>query len=456
MSKEKCTIHSLDSVWTEIDPITYSVLNNLMSYEYDVWLRSRWGRTKKKGVKRLLNKFSDQSYMMLTGYVDKCLDFLLRYEIPYEYSSDIKLLKYDEPHIDGITIRPYQDSLINNALEFGRGVIQAPTGSGKSIIIIGIMSAFSQENILFLVHTTDLVYQMKAHLEKYNMPCGVWTGKDKYLNRITVATVQAYKRIAREHSNLWDVIIIDEGHHVTSHTKGNYYEALSVSAAPCKLAFTATMPEKVEAKWALEGLIGPKIGELTMAEGTELGFLATPIIKMIGLESPVRMWGITDYNQAYNLGIVKNSTRNSHIAAEAELEMEKGGTVLILVTRIAHANEIQKNIKFHTEIIKGAVSKNERERIKSELKSGEIGCVIATVAWCEGVDIPNLTCVINAGGGKSEIQILQKIGRGLRKTKNKDSVLIVDFMDRGNKHLEKHSRTRKEVYGSQGWEVKND
>ena len=56
------------------------------------------------------------------------------------------------------------------------------------------------------------------------------------------------------------------------------------------------------------------------------------------------------------------------------------------------------------------------------LKSGKIQCVIATVSWVEGVDIPNLTCVINAGGGKSEIQTLQKIGRGLRKTETKDTV----------------------------------
>jgi len=451
---ELCKIQTLDSVWTVCNKVAADNLRNLLSYDSELWIDTRFGKKKKMIKKYLIEGRNSGEYYFLTGYINKCLSALDYWDIPYEYSSDLDTICFDDPHIDGITFRPYQLDLINTALEFGRGVIKAPTGSGKSYIILGIMSAFSEENILFLVHTTDLVYQMKDDLDKFGFDCGVWTGKDKFIGRITVATVQSYRKIAQEYTTHWDVIFVDEGHHVTKLNSGNYFTALALSAAPCKFATTATMPEKVEAKWALEGLIGPIIGELSMAEGAELGFLAEPNIRMVPVESPPNIWNLKNYQKSYTEGIVKNESRNVAIAAEAEMEMRKDGIVLILVTRIAHTTELQSMIEYPVEIIKGAVSKNERVRIKEELKAGKVRCVIATVAWVEGVDIPSLTCVINAAGGKSEIQTLQKIGRVLRKTETKNSVEIIDFHDIGNKFLEKHSRQRRNIYKTQGWKIK--
>ena len=75
--------------------------------------------------------------------------------------------------------------------------------------------------------------------------------------------------------------------------------------------------------------------------------------------------------------------------------------------------------------------------------------------------------VVNAGGGLSEKETLQKIGRGLRKAENKNTVKIIDFMDvrhterdpfgrqmsgEGGKHmLHKQSMTRWDIYVEQGW-----
>lgn len=458
---EICEIHTVDSVWTICNDAAANNLRNLLSYEDNIWIPGRFGKRKKIIKKYLIDGIRKDENQFLTGYVTMCLDYLDKHNILYKYESDIPAVEFDEPYIDGITFRPYQLQLINSALEYGRGVIKAPTGSGKSIVILGIMSAFSQENILFLVHTTDLVYQMKEDLDKFGFDAGIWTGKDKYLKRITVATVQAYKKIARKHITKWDVVFVDEGHHVTKLWKGNYYDTLSLTAAPCKFATTATLPEKVEAQFALEGLIGPMIDEVTMGDGTALGFLAEPNITMQVVESPIHIWSgrkkskklATNYQKVYTEGIVKNTARNVRIAGSAEMQMDRKGTVLILVTRIEHAHIIQDMIGLPTEIVKGAVSKDERMRIKEELKCGETRCVIATVAWVEGVDIPSLTCVINAAGGKSEIQTLQKIGRGLRKTRTKDTVDIIDFHDLGNNFLESHSEQRKGIYESQGWRV---
>ena len=454
MKREICKIHSLDSVWTMCNKEAADNLRNMMSYEYTLYIPGRFGKKKKMVKKYLIEGRGNGEFYFLTGYVDRCLNYLEGHNIAYEYESDIMEVPYNDPGIPGIEFREYQLDLINRALEVGRGVLKSPTGSGKSIIILGIMSAFSQESILFLVHTTDLVYQMKEDLVKFGFDdIGVWSGEDKFIGRITVSTVQSYKKIAREYTGHWDVVFVDEGHHISQVDKGNYFDALALTGASCKFATTATMPDKDEGRWALEGLIGPIIGEITMKEGSALGFLSVPNIIMFELESPYEVWPMKSYAKVYTEGISKNTVRNIRIAAEAEARMKIGQTVLILVSRIDHADRLEDLIDFKTEIVKGAVSKDERVRIKEELKSGTLKCVIATTAWIEGVDLPNLNCVINAAAGKSEIQTLQKIGRGLRKTDIKNSVDIIDFIDIGNKFLENHSDHRMAIYKEQGWSV---
>ena len=286
------------------------------------------------------------------------------------------------------------------------------------------------------------------------------------MHRITVCTVQSYAKVADKWKTHWDVVIVDEGHHIGNPYKGWYYDALTYTKCPWRFAFTATLSDRAEARFALEGLIGPVIGELTMAEGQDLGFLATPeiIFRVVPVPEEVRnIRRDTAYSKIYTEGIVNNWTRNAKMAFEAEREVKNSGTVLILVSRIAHIAKIIEFMDMPVEIVQGSVSKEQRSIIKEELKNGDISCVITTIAWVEGVDIPSLSMVINAAGGISERETLQKIGRGLRKTENKNTVKIIEFMDIANiprnilkpardAHiLHRQSVIRWEIYEGQGW-----
>lgn len=54
--------------------------------------------------------------------------------------------------------------------------------------------------------------------------------------------------------------------------------------------------------------------------------------------------------------------------------------------------------------------------------------------------------VILAAGGKAEVQLRQRIGRGLRRKKTgKNITYIIDFQDSFNQHLLKHAKTRQEI-----------
>jgi len=59
--------------------------------------------------------------------------------------------------------------------------------------------------------------------------------------------------------------------------------------------------------------------------------------------------------------------------------------------------------------------------------------------------------LILADGGMGETKTIQKIGRGLRRTKGKDTVDIVDFLDLKNPNLIRHTGFRISLYSDQGW-----
>jgi superfamily II DNA or RNA helicase len=466
-------IHILDPVWTECDEEAADFLRNEFSYKVIRWEKS-FGQTNRMVDKEyLIQGWNDDQFMFLTGFVPRAIKYFNKWDEPYDYISDIEPVDYSDPFINGEEFRPYQKDLIDKGLSYGYGTIVAPTGSGKSFIIYGLISAFPSSNILLLVHTLDLVQQLKQGLIDIGYDPGEFTGSKKEFKRITVATVQSYSKVAHQYVDSWDVVMVDEGHHVSSPETGVYFNALAYCGASVRYAFTATTADKEAQRVGLEGLIGPIIGELTMAEGQELGFLAEP--EIIFVESPLprsifEYIKTPGYTTIYKDGIVDNFNRTVRIIHEIEQEVGKGGIVLVLVKQIRHMNNIMEYIEIPVDIVKGSVKKEDRLEIKENLKSGKSQCVIATTAWVEGIDIPNLTMVINGGGGLSEKETLQKIGRGLRKTKNKNTVKIIDFMDvrttgrnpftrqrsgEGKKHmLHKQSIKRWEIYKEQGWEPK--
>ena len=93
-----------------------------------------------------------------------------------------------------------------------------------------------------------------------------------------------------------------------------------------------------------------------------------------------------------------------------------------------------------------------RTTIKKDLNEGLVDVVIADAVWKEGVDIPTLGAIINAAGGKSEINTIQSLGRGLRTVPGiKDDVILVDILDISSRYLVEHFGLRLVLYFDEGW-----
>lgn len=462
------------STWTHISKETAQLLNNELSFTEKVYVGKdsrSWIAAKKFELEttRMIEILDIDDFRFPTGLLDRACNCILDYGQEYEIIDNVGFLEYQTPNVEGIDFRYYQNDLVSKFLEYQRGVIHGATGSGKTFVTLGICSAFPQNTILILIHSKDLVFELVSELIKYGFKgVGEWSGRQHKLGRITVATLKSYYQIHEQHTDVFDVVLVDEGHHVST-LKGQYVEILEASNAKVKGALTATLPYLPQAKMCLEAYIGPVIGEYTIAEGVEDGYLARPEVVMYDVPKKP-YWEMKDvswhkskdgsvpskYIRVYMNGIVLNETRNSYICEDLANSYRAGDTILIIVKRILHGHVLVKMIKEKypdVDVVFASGTTKHRDMLLDALRKGEVRAVIATNIFTEGVDLPDLNLIINAVGELSELSVVQKAGRVLRPGKDGDKEIgrIIDYYDTSDPILERHSKKRLSLYRKHGW-----
>ena len=103
--------------------------------------------------------------------------------------------------------------------------------------------------------------------------------------------------------------------------------------------------------------------------------------------------------------------------------VEKHGKLLY-----EQVKKLAKNRKVF--FVYGGVDSLEREKIRAIVEKEKNAIIIASFGtFSTGINIRNLHNIVFASPSKSKIRVLQSIGRGLRRTKNKIEVLIFDIAD---------------------------
>lgn len=448
---------------TEINPI-YSKINHpevirdLLSYPTEYWIRGLYGKKDKRdSVKRLIYKDGE----FLTGFTDRIISFLNKNNVEYT----LEKLDYEvspcQPALPEIKFRADQTRQMMAALKRLRGVLIAPTGAGKTVLIAGLISCFPKAKILFLVHTIDLVDQTIAEFKRFGFTdISRVDGKHKDISgRIVVSTVQSFSRFDfLDYCDKFDVVFTDEGHHQGKFPSkkqplgGNYYKVLSKLDASVRFAVTATLPTNPEVLMCLEGLNGSVLDEFTFEEAIKADILAVPQIEFVPVAS-FSDFNVQKYADIYKKAIVNNYDRNRSVIQMIKRLNRQGLTSVTYVQQIEHIDNLMsvaKEMNCPLYAVQGLTESKKRLDLKNSLHEKRIMNVVATVVWKEGINIKSLNAIIIAGGGKNEKDLIQSCGRGARKDEGKNEFIIVDFVDTA-KYLSQHFCERMKVYIKKGW-----
>lgn len=445
-----------------------SLISNSLKFREKNYFHNR--RYKMKIWDGYVNFFQKENGKFLTGLLPEIKAVLKKKDIGYEIEDNRTKIKFLYDSVDNkfghkwikdktIDLYDYQVDFINQVIKYNRGVIFAPTSSGKSATMVGILKTI-------IPGTKILVLQNRLSLavQNYDEICGwgfenvgrLWSGKNEP-NTITVANVQSIIKIEKQLSEV-EVLIVDEIHDMMSKLPKAVYRRLkkccvrvAMSATPFKFGET----DKVQ-KYYVKGFFGPVLKTTT----TETGILTTQELQNRNILSKSKciFYEIHEpkdiqydiYLDAVTRGIAENYS--FHKIIKKLVDSLKGRT-LVLVDRIAHGDMLNTLIPNSIWVQGKDNIKTRKAAIEILKKSEEDITVLATQQiFNTGV---SFFChnLINAAGGQADHMIVQRMGRGLRTADDKEILNYFDFLFKTNKYLEKHSEKRIKILKKEGHEV---
>jgi superfamily II DNA or RNA helicase len=452
----KIEIGTLKSRIITDNPQLLETLTSLYSFDVP---GSRYAYSYRKGRWDGKQRFISNGGVFHSGLLSRVLQDLKKIECEpeLEYETSVDSTVYPTLDIENFTYYSYQKDLIQKALSNKRGIVKSPTGSGKTLIMAGIVKALEGRKMIILFNAKQLLKQTYEFLsETCNISnVGLCYGEGFIPGDIMLCTVQSIEKVLDTHLEEAEVLMIDECHEFAN-GRTTLAAIRSFPKATYRLGFTATPPREDIPTYNLEGALGPVWQVVQTKDLVDEGTLTKPIIQLIKI--PYTASGVdTDmsYMDVYETFIVNNEVRNTRIkeVVNAIKKENKRARILILTKSLDHGRSLENLLGGECQFLEGSNSIGERYKAISRFRGHRGSSIlIGTKILQTGINIEEITHFINARGMKSEIATLQALGRALRRHASKEQVFVYDFLDE-EKYLKEHSLARKRHYTREGHEV---
>ena len=435
---------------TDLDPSTTQELSEYFTFEVPGFkfmplYRNRiWD-----GKIRLFSPATGEIYVGLLPYIKKFCDsnhisYILEEGVEDERNVVRKVvrgfIKSLKPKSKGksLKIRDYQIDAVQHAISSNRALLVSPTASGKSLVIYSLVRYYqlAGHKILILVPTTSLVEQMYSDFQDYGWSPGtycqkIYQGHDRKITKdVVISTWQSIYKMPKKYFENFGCVIGDEAHLF----KAKSLTGIMTKLHQCKYRFglTGTLDGTQTHQLVLEGLFGGVEKVVSTKELMDKKTLANLRIKCILLKHPNIRERMT-YAEELTY-ITGNDKRNDFIA---NLLVRLTGNSLclfqlvekhgkILHDKVKEKDNVGPNIFF----VYGATDTKEREEIRAIVDREQSSITIASYGtFSTGINIRNINNIVLASPSKSKIRILQSIGRGLRTSSTKNSILVYDIAD---------------------------
>lgn len=381
------------------------------------------------------------------GYFPAAIGELRKQGIRFDIQDETICPLLSKPFEAKGKLYPYQESALVDLLRYPTGVLEAPTGSGKTNILLSTAEALKTP-ALICVHTTELLNQTCDRVHSWlDVEPGVIAGSKATLKPVTVAMIQTLSRRDLKAEGIADyfgAVLIDEAHHAPAMTWARILKQLPTRY---KYGFTATAWRKDGLQFLMWRLIGNKSAKISQAEVQEAGKIVWPEFETVQTEY---FYPIEDASQWGRMlsDLTKNQERNSLIVREVRARLD-GARALILTDRIEHAKILSEAlVDLEPVLLTGEVSKNDRSNEMDRVRKGVRLTIATTHLLGEGIDVPgwDLLFLVSpiAGGPRT----LQAIGRVARPAPGKESATVIEFVDGKVRILVNAAQSRQRLYSS--------
>ena len=393
------------------------------------------------GRVRLFSPATGKIYAGLLPYVQRFLQdqgYVVRVEETFRPKEvDKKLTRKFVNSISKFRARDYQVDAIHNIIERDRGVILSPTGSGKSFVIYALIRYYllQEIKILLVVPTTSLVEQMYKDFSEYGWfpedHCHrLYAGKEKDSTKdVIISTWQSIYKMPKSYFEQFGTVFVDEAHLA----KAKSLTGIMTKLHACKyrIGLTGTLDGKEVHRLVLEGLFGVCDQVTTTSELVKKKVLSNLEIKCLVLEH-IKSNRIKRTYQEEMDYLVSSEGRNLFLI---NLISTLEGNSLVLAQYIEKhlipLHALATTVDKECYLVYGGTATVEREEIRELVENSKKDSVIFASygTFSTGINIKRLHNIVLASPYKSQIRVLQSIGRGLRVSKDKEMLKIFDISD---------------------------
>ena len=390
--------------------------------------------------------------------------------------------------------RAYQAEAVSAIFKNRIGIINLPTGTGKTYIMAMTIAILRKQKFVVLASGTSLLLQLRDEISDLIGEEVGYIGEGKWEERrVTVSSIDTLssmllpppkkvrflsdkeKQRYFEKINRWkelqpkavrflakaNAICLDEAHHSPSKTFKAVLYACTNATLRC--GFTATFMRSGGDEMLLQATTGGVIYKKTISWMVKNGYLAKPLILVFPFDpDEFSECEFDGYRDAYKSGIVENIYRNRLLIKIIEILYKFKLRTVVFVKEIAHGEVLQAMLEnggntHNARIVfaTGDESGSVRRRLLAAFRAGKIRVLICTRIFNEGIDFPEASVGIKADGMKYEGMQLQQLGRILRKVptasgeidvRKREEVLFIDIVDMFDEYLLKHAKQRLSTY----------
>lgn len=466
----------LSQIIGRLPPEIHQALRTNLSYVVSGAIFSEYSRQGMwDGTKNLYN-LKNQSFP--TGLLKRAIITLSNCGYKVNLTDERVVPSGKALKLHGVKLRDYQEDAVKELVSKTRGLLMAGTGSGKTVVIAGVLAQLGVKSLV-IVPTTVLLSQTAERLgNMLNVPIGMIGDGICCIENITVATFQSltdsedtkgskydsatgrWKKVQkkqivvredhREFLESIECVVVDESHHMIS-------DSIQRVMAACKNAYyrfgcSATPYSNRDEDVLIEAACGRVLKEITASYLIAHGWLSKPTIHLIPFKQQ-RGGNSSTYAGLYEEKITQNPVRNDLLRRIIEYRADLGDSVLVSVRYLEHGRTLYDSLvsKYGTDVVfvNSTVATKKLNEALQKLENKEIKICIGTSLINEGVNLPALNTLVMAGTPKSKIATMQLVGRVLRKTEDKSTVDVYDIQDFNCKYFTSASSERCEIYCSE-------
>lgn len=333
-----------------------------------------------------------------------------------------------------------------------RNLVVAATGTGKTVVAALDYKRLCDDigdsrplRLLFVAHRKEILQQSLVTF-RHVVRDGAFG--ELYVDghrpdewQQVFASVQSLQNVDldRVRPDAFDVVIVDEFHHAAAPT---YRRLLDHLKPRVFLGLTAT-PERTDGESILHWF-GDRIAvELRLWDALERQLLSP--FHYFGLHDNTNLSQIRWTRGAYDRAQLENvyigdDARVAQILAELQRKVTDIRTIRALgfCVGIEHARYMARRFNeagISSLHVSADSTGAERDDALRKLKTREVNCLFAVDLFNEGVDVPEIDTVLFLRPTESATVFLQQLGRGLRRTNDKDCLTVLDFIGNANRNF---------------------